>query len=126
MGIWGDIFSGDTLAGAGSGLVTGLAASGGNPYGALAGGVIGAGLGAYSHDAKEAATAKQANNLDQIIANMKAMTGQAYNQHIQDTQKALQYFGPAENYWSKLYGSGSGPAQTGQADWGNTGLAGGK
>lgn len=119
MSVWGDIFSGDTLAGGASGAVAGGSIGGG--YGALAGGLIGAGLGAFAHHEKQAATSQQAQNLQQIINNMRAMTSQAYDQHIADTQKALNYFGPAENYWSRLYGQGT-PAQTGQLDWANTGL----
>lgn len=121
MSVWGDIFSGDALAGAGAGAATGATVGGG--WGALAGGAIGLGLGAYAHDQRANATQGQVNNLQSIINNMKAMTSQSYDQHIADLKKAQSFFGPAEMSWSRLYGQGA-PASVGQADWGNTGFAG--
>lgn len=120
MSIWGDIFSGDALAGAGSGAAAG--ASAGGPWGALIGGVAGAGLGAYAHDKREGAAQGQVSNLDQIIKNMQAMSNTAYDQHINDTKKALSYFGPAEQAYSRFYGGTGQPAQTGQGVWGKTGI----
>lgn len=120
MSIWGDIFSGDTLGGAASGAAAG--ASTGNPWAALGGAVIGGGLGAYSHSQRSGAAQSQVQNLDQLIANMKAMSNTAYDRHIADTKKALNYFGPAEQAYSRFYGGTGQPAQTGQGVWGKTGI----
>ena len=119
MSIWGDVFSGDALVGAGSGAAAG--ASVGGPWGALIGGIGGGAVGAYAHDKKEGAVQGQMNSLDQIIANMKAMSNTAYDKQIADTKKALNYFGPAEQAYNRVYGTGT-PAQTGQGVWGNTGI----
>lgn len=120
MSIWGDIFSGDALAGAAGGAATG--ASVGGPWGALIGGVAGGGLGAYAHGKKQSATNQQASNLDQIIKNMMAMSDTAYDQHINDTKKALNYFGPAQQAYSRYYGGQGAPATVGQGVWSNTGI----
>jgi hypothetical protein len=120
MSIWGDIFSGDALAGAASGAAAG--ASAGGPWGALIGGVAGGGLGAYAHDKREGAANGQVNNLNQIIANMQAMSNTSYDKHIADTKKALNYFGPAEQAYNRFYGGDGQAAQTGQGVWGKTGI----
>jgi Na+/glutamate symporter len=119
MSIWGDIFSEDTLAGAAGGAAAGSSAG---PWGALAGGVIGGGLGAYAHDKRQSAASGQVQNLNELIANLKSMSNTAYDQHIADTKKALNYFGPAEQAYSRFYGGNGQPAQTGQGVWGKTGI----
>lgn len=121
MSIWGDVFSGDALAGAAGGAATGASTTG-NPWGALIGGVVGGGLGAYAHSKKNSATNAQVQNLDQIIANLRAMSNTAYDQHIQNTKKALNYLGPAQQAYSRYYGGNGAPAQVGQGVWGNTGI----
>jgi len=120
MSIWGDIFSGQALAGAGSGAVAGGEVGG--PWGALAGGIAGLGLGAYAHDAMQSATNNQVNNLSKIANNMRSLTSASYAQHISDLNKALSFYGPAQSYWSRLYGQGTGALTTGNADWGATGI----
>ena len=117
--MWDVIFSGDTVSGAAAGARAGSQAGG---WGALVGGVLGGVAGAYGHSKKADATAQQKNSLDQIKANMQAMTAANYQAHIDNLKKAQSYFGPAQQYWSRLYGTGTGPAQVGQADWGNTGI----
>jgi len=115
-----DLYSGSALSGAASGAIAGGAAGGW--IGAIGGGLAGLGLGAYANDTRRGATQGQQQNLDQIVANMNAMTKSNYAQHVADTNQALQYFGPAEAMYSRMYGSGTGAAQTGQQDWGNTGF----
>jgi membrane protein YqaA with SNARE-associated domain len=114
-----DIFSGAGLSGAASGAVAGGAAGGG--WGALAGGIAGWGLGAYANEKRQQATQQQKQNLDQIMANLRAMSQSSYAQHVDDLKKAQSAFGPAEQMWSRLYGTGQ-PAQQGQQDWSNTRL----
>lgn len=120
MSIWGDVFSGDALAGAAGGAATGATVGGG--WGALAGGLAGAGLGAYAHSQKQQATDQQVQNLNQIIANLQAMSNTAYDQHIADTKKALSYFGPAETAYNRYFGGSGAPAKVGQGVWGSTGI----
>lgn len=120
MSIWGDLFSGEALSGAGAGALAGFEAGG--PWGALAGGVGGGALGAYAHDKKASATSAQVDNLNQIIANLQAMSNTAYDQHIADTKKALSYFAPAETAYSRYFGGSGAPAKVGQGVWGNSGI----
>jgi hypothetical protein len=115
-----DLYSGTAISGAASGALAGGMSAG--PYGAVAGGLVGGGMGAYANSQKNQATSNQQKSLDQIIANMKAMGASSYDQHISDLQKALAFYGPAQQAWDRLYGTGTGAAQTGQGSWGGTNI----
>jgi hypothetical protein len=73
------------------------------------------------------ATSQQSKAMDQILANMRAMGASSYDQHIADLQKALAFYGPAQQQYDKLYGTGSPGTGTGQGSWAGTNIpAGGK
>jgi hypothetical protein len=114
-----DIFSGNAISGAASGAIAGNSIVPG--IGGIVGGIAGLGLGSYANKKRDDAATKQKSALDQIMANMKAMSKNNYSQHIADLQKTLSYFGPAQQQYNKWYGTGE-AAQTGQGDWGNTGI----
>jgi hypothetical protein len=92
------------------------------PWGALAGGVAGGGMGAYANSQRDQATSNQQHSLDQIIANMKAMGASSYDQHIADLQKALAFYGPAQQAWDHLYSPGTGAAAAGTGSWAGTNI----
>jgi len=90
--------------------------------GAIGGGLLGLFGGAESSSMRRDATAQQANSLDQIAASMAQMNQQNYQQHIDQLQKALAFYGPAQQYWDRLYGTGGGAKTTGQGSWSGTGV----
>lgn len=114
-----DLYSGSAIGGAASGASAGGMIGG--PWGAAIGGIGGGLLGAFASGQRRDATNAQQHNLDQIIANMHAMSASNYDQHIADLNKALAFYGPAQQYWDRLYGSGS-PMPTGQGSWSGTGV----
>jgi hypothetical protein len=126
-----DFYSGSALSGAGSGAASGalLGSSISPGYGTAIGGVLGGALGlfggAYANSERDSATANQKKSLDQIMANMRAMSTKNYDKHIEQMQKALNFYGPAQQAYDRAYGTGE-PAQTGQGSWAGTNLYGGK
>jgi hypothetical protein len=102
MSILGDIFSGQTLSGIGTGALAG-GMVGGLP-GAIIGGLGGGALGAYSAHQTDEATSNQANNLAGTMQQLQALNAQQTAQYTQGIQKALDYFGPATQAWNNAYG----------------------
>ena len=123
-----DLYSGNALSGAGSGAATGaiigseILPGWGTAIGGIAGGALGLFGGAQANSMRRDATNQQLSSLDQLMANMRAMTGQNYDQHIADLEKAQAFYGPAQQQWDRLYGQGTGAAKTGQGSWAGTGV----
>ena len=67
-----------------------------------------------------AASGAQQQNLQSAIAQMRAASSSAYQQHIQNLDKALSYYGPAQQAWDRAYGTGT-PATVGQGSCKGTG-----
>jgi hypothetical protein len=126
-----DFYSGTALSGAGGGAASGALI--GNEivpgWGAAIGGLVGGGLGLFggaaANSQRNNATAQQAKSLDQIMANMRAMSASNYDNHIQQLQKAINFYGPAQQYWDRLYGTGE-AQPAGQGSWAGTNVTGGK
>ena len=114
----GDLYSGSALGGAASGAMTGFMVGG--PVGAAIGGVGGDLVGASANSTRNNASAAQQQNLQSSIAQMRAASSAAYQQHIQNLDKALSYYGPAQQAWDRAYGTGT-PATVGQGSWKGTG-----
>ena len=116
-----DLYSGSALGGAASGAATGFMLGG--PTGAVIGGLGGDLLGASANSTRNDASAAQQQNLQAGISQMHAASANAYAQHFQNLEKALAFYGPAQQQWDKLYGAGTGaPAATGQGSWKGTGV----
>jgi hypothetical protein len=113
-----DIFSANTLQGAMSGGLAGLAT--GNPYAAAVGAVGGAGLGSYAGYKSKQATSAANSSLDNAMASINAFKNKAYQQRISDLKQAQSFYGPAISQWNSMYGTG--PAKT--QDSSSIGLAG--
>jgi len=114
-----DVFSGSTFSGMASGALAG-GAVGGWP-GAIIGGLGGAGIGAYSNYQRDNATQQQKSNIDQLLASMHTSNSSNMASYLAGLNKALAYYGPAQEQYSLLYGRG-GAASTGKGVWGNTGV----
>lgn len=106
----------DFLGGAGGGALSGLAMSGGNPYGALAGGVLGGGMGLLAGNARDHAASAQKASIDQAMALLRQSSQQQYQNRMQDLDKAMSFYGPARNALlaygdptPQLYGPGGTP-----------------
>lgn len=123
-----DLYSGAALGGAASGAASGamigstILPGWGTAVGGLAGGALGLFGGAEANSMRSSAASKQSSAMDQIMANMQAMGASTYDQHIADLQKALAFYGPAQKAWDRLYGTGTGPATTGQGSWSGTNI----
>jgi hypothetical protein len=113
-----DLYSGSGLSGAASGALTGFLVGG--PVGAAVGGIGGDLVGASANSTRNNASAAQQQNLQSAIAQMRAASSSAYQQHIQNLDKALSYYGPAQQAWDRAYGAGT-PATVGQGSWKGTG-----
>ena len=111
-----DLYSGSAFGGAASGALTGLVVSGGDPLGAVVGGLGGGLMGASSNSTRNDASAAQQKNLQDAITQMRSASSAAYQQHIQNLDKALSYYGPAQQAWDRAYGTGT-PATVGQGSW---------
>ena len=120
-----DLYSGMALTGAGTGAATGAMVGSivpgvGTALGAGVGGLLGWLGGSESNSMRSQATQQQSQNLDSIMAQLRQQSSQNYDQHIADLNKALSFYGPAQTYWDKLYGSGTGAQTTGQGSWSGT------
>jgi hypothetical protein len=107
---WGDVFSGDTLTGALGGGLTGLVASGGNPFGAAAGAIGGGALGAMRHSANDSKTGA----MDAAMKQLRDLQQRQYAQRMKDLDRALAFYQPVSNYM----------AQSAANPWGNAPAAG--
>ena len=119
-----DLYSGMALSGAGTGAASGaLMGSSLGPWGAAAGGLVGGAIGLFTgaeaNGMRSQATQQQNKNLDTIMAELSQQSSQNYAQHIADLNKALAFYGPAQSYWDRLYGTG-GAKTTGQGSWAGT------
>ena len=119
-----DLYSGMALSGAGTGAASGaMMGSTLGPWGAAAGGLIGGGIGLFTgaeaNGMRADATKQQTQNLDKIMAQLSQQSKLNYDQHIADLNKALAFYGPAQSYWDRLYGTG-GAKTTGQGSWAGT------
>lgn len=100
MGFFDDIGGG--LMGAGSGALAGFQMTG-SPWGALAGGALGGGIGAIqSHGAHSAADAQQ-SALDDAMKRLQQFSIQQQQNRAQDLQKTMAFYGPADNYLKSIY-----------------------
>lgn len=106
----GDIFSGTTLQGIGSGALTGGMVGG--PYGAITGGLIGGGLGAYANSKKRGGVEKAQSTLDETMSSLNLAKTQDYAQRMKDLKAVQSFYGPAIAEWNRLYGQGGAPTQT--------------
>jgi hypothetical protein len=109
-----DLYSGSAISGMASGALTG-GLVGGVP-GAVIGGLGGGLVGASANSTRNDAAAAQQQNLQDAMAKMRASSSSAYQQHIQNLDKAMSYYGPAQQAWDRAYGTGT-PAATGQGSW---------
>ena len=122
-----DLYSGMALSGAGTGAASGaLVGSSLGPWGTAIGGLVGGGIGLFTgaeaNDMRAKATQQQSSNLDAIMAQLRQQSQTNYDQHIADLQKALAFYGPAQSYWDRLYGTGT-AKPTGQGSWAGTNVA---
>lgn len=100
MGFFDDI--GPGLMGAGTGALSGFQMTG-SPWGALAGGVLGGGIGALQgHGAHSAADAQKAA-LDDAMKRLQQFSVQQQQNRQQDLQKTMAFYGPADNYLKSIY-----------------------
>jgi phage tail tape-measure protein len=120
-----DLYSGMALSGAGTGAASGamMGSSISPGYGTVIGGLIGGGIGLFTgaeaNSMRSDATKQQNQNLDKIMAELSQQSKTNYDQHIADLNKALDFYGPAQSYWDRLYGTG-GAKTTGQGSWAGT------
>ena len=122
-----DLYSGAALGGAASGAASGaMIGSSIGPWGtaggALVGGALGLFGGAEANSIRSDATAQQSKAMAQILANMRAMGASSYDQHIADLQKALAFYGPAQQQYDRIYGTGTSGNGTGQGSWAGTNI----
>jgi hypothetical protein len=110
-----DLYSGAALSGAGTGAVSGavLGATIGGPYGAAAGGLIGGALGLFTggeaNSLRAQATKNQQNQLAALTAQLNQQSQADYQQHIDNLNKALAFYAPAQQAWDRVYGAPSTP-----------------
>lgn len=119
-----DLYSGMALSGAGTGAASGaMMGSALGPWGAVGGGLVGGALGLFTgaeaNGMRSDATKQQNQNLNKIMAELSQQSKANYDQHIADLNKALAFYGPAQSYWDRLYGTG-GAKTTGQGSWAGT------
>ena len=120
-----DLYSGMALSGAGTGAFAGgtigssILPGWGTAIGAGVGGLAGLFTGAEANSMRSDATKQQNQNLDKIMAELSQQSKLNYDQHIADLNKALAFYGPAQSYWDRLYGTG-GAKTTGQGSWAGT------
>lgn len=109
-----DFYSGSALAGAGGGAASGamigsqIAPVYGTLIGGLAGGALGLFGGASANSQRNKAVANQQKNLQQIMANMRAMSSRNYSNYMAGLKKAQAFYAPAMERWNYLYGTGAG------------------
>jgi len=106
-----DFYSGSALSGAASGATTGAMIGSywpgwGTAIGAVGGGLLGLAGGAYANSQRSRATQQQTQNIDQVIAKMRALSASNYAGYLQGLNKALAFYGPVTQRWNKLYGTG--------------------
>jgi hypothetical protein len=117
--IWDSMISGSAISGA----ATGASAGGtvGGPWGAAIGGILGGVGGTYLDYTRDKANQQNKDSMESVMANIQAMNRTNYQQHIADLNKALQFYGPAQQQWDYLYGRGTTPTVA-QGTWANTKL----
>lgn len=98
-----------TLAGAGGGAVTGGLIGG--PWGALIGGGLGGLGGLISGAGQSKAAATQKKTMEDAMRRLQALSAQQYQGRMQDLDKTMAFYGPAERYLQSIYGGGA-PAPT--------------
>lgn len=105
MGFWDDMQG--TLFGGASGAATG------GMIGGVPGAVIGGGLGAFggymgSHGAGQAADA-QRSALDDAMKRLQAFGAQHYQNRMDDLNKTMSFYGPADSYLHSIYSQPTSP-----------------
>lgn len=108
-----DFYSGSALGGATTGAATGaMAGSSAGPYGALLGGLVGGGIGLFTgasaNASRDQGVQGQQKNIDAAIAQMRQASSDNYAAHLANLNKALAFYGPANDRWNYLYGTGTG------------------
>lgn len=98
--------AGAILGGAGSGALAGSALG---PWGALGGGLLGGALGLFGGNAQEDAAAKQRAALDAAMARLQAFSKQQYANRMEDLQKTMAFYDPAQHALQQLYGRPGSP-----------------
>jgi hypothetical protein len=99
----GDVggFFEDVGPGALSGAATGFVATGGNPYGALAGAGVGGTAGYFQAKANK----KKQKGMAEARKEMQELQRKQYAQRMADLERAMGYFKPANDRLRRLYGS---------------------
>ena len=108
-----DFYSGSALGGATTGAATGaMAGSSAGPYGALLGGLVGGGIGLFTgasaNASRDQGVQGQQKNIDAAIAQMRQASSDNYAAHLANLNKALAFYGPANDRWNYLYGTSTG------------------
>ena len=108
-----DFYSGSALGGATTGAATGaMAGSSAGPYGALLGGLVGGGIGLFTgasaNATRDQGVQGQQKNIDAAIAQMRQASSDNYTAHLANLNKALAFYGPVNDRWNYLYGTGTG------------------
>jgi uncharacterized protein YcfJ len=110
-----DLYSGAALSGAGSGAVSGAALGSmvapgwGTAIGAVGGGLVGLFTGGEANSLRSQATKNQQNQMAALVAQLNQTSNADYQQHIDNLNKALSFYAPAQQAWDRVYGAPSTP-----------------
>ena len=109
-----DFYSGSALGGATTGAATGaMIGSQVYPgYGTIIGGLLGGGMGLFegasANASRDQGVQGQQKNIDAAIAQMRQASSDNYAAHLANLNKALAFYGPANDRWNYLYGTSTG------------------
>ncbi len=102
-------FGGGALAGAGTGaaigsVIPGLGTGIGAGIGALGGGLLGLFSGHAGRKAASGAASAQNAALDAAMKRLQDFSQQQYANRMQDLDKTMSFYGPAQRYLESIYG----------------------